>query len=154
KNKGEEAGFIIKGLDYAAIKFITTKEGCFMRFVKCQNAMKGGKEVTETEVPMTLIEQEKPYTQRYAVDDIPQPRHATQDIYVRAVVKSAGIGNGITSSAQFYYSLDGKKFEKLGSPFTVKEGKWIGAKVGYFNCRSSVSNDAAFLDIDWIKFTK
>ena len=154
KNKGEEAGFIIKGLDYAAIKFVTTKEGCFMRFVKCKDAMKGGKEVVETEMPMTLVEQEKPYTQRYAVDDIPQPRHATQDIYVRAVVKSAGIGNGITSSTQFYYSTDGKKFTKIGSPFTVKEGKWIGAKVGYFNCRSSVSNDAAFLDIDWIKFTK
>ena len=154
KNKGEEAGFIIKGLDYAAIKFVTTKEGCFMRFVKCKDAMKGGKEVVGTEMPMTLVEQEKPYTQRYAVDDIPQPRHATQDIYVRAVVKSAGIGNGITSSAQFYYSTDGKKFTKIGSPFTVKEGKWIGAKVGYFNCRSSVSNDAAFLDIDWIRFTK
>ena len=154
KNKGEEAGFIIKGLDYAAIKFVTTKEGCFMRFVKCKDAMKGGKEVVETEMPMTLVEQEKPYTQRYAVDDIPQPRHATQDIYVRAVVKSAGIGNGITSSAQFYYSTDGKKFTKIGSPFTVKEGKWIGAKVGYFNCRSTVSNDAAFLDIDWIRFTK
>ena len=154
KNKGEEAGFIIKGLDYAAIKFVTTKEGCFMRFVKCKDAMKGGKEVVETEMPMTLVEQEKPYTQRYAVDDIPQPRHTTQDIYVRAVVKSAGIGNGITSSAQFYYSTDGKKFTKIGSPFTVKEGKWIGAKVGYFNCRSSVSNDAAFLDIDWIRFTK
>ena len=154
KNKGEEAGFIIKGLDYAAIKFVTTKEGCFMRFVKCKDAMKGGKEVVETEMPMTLVEQEKPYTQRYAVDDIPQPRHATQDIYVRAVLKSAGIGNGITSSAQFYYSTDGKKFTKIGSPFTVKEGKWIGAKVGYFNCRSSVSNDAAFLDIDWIRFTK
>ena len=154
KNKGEEAGFIIKGLDYAAIKFVTTKEGCFMRFVKCKDAMKGGKEVVETEMPMTLVEQEKPYTQRYAVDDIPQPRHATQDIYVRAVVKSAGIGNGITSSAQFYYSTDGKKFTKIGSPFTVKEGKWIAAKVGYFNCRSSVSNDAAFLDIAWIRFTK
>lgn len=154
KNKGEEAGFIIKGLDYAAIKFVTTKEGCFMRFVKCKDAMKGGKEVVETEMPMTLVEQEKPYTQRYAVDDIPQPRHATQDIYVRAVVKSAGIGNGIISSAQFYYSTDGKKFTKIGTPFTVKEGKWIGAKVGYFNCRSSVSNDAAFLDIDWIRFTK
>ena len=116
--------------------------------------MKGGKEEVLHEMPITLVEQEKPYTQKYAVDDIPQPRHATQDIYVRAVVKSAGIGNGITSSAQFYYSLDGKKYVKLGSPFKVKEGKWIGAKVGYFNCRSSVSNDAAFLDVDWIKFTK
>ena len=47
KKKGEQAGFIIKGLDYAAIKFVTTSEGCFMRLVKCKHAMKGGKEVTE-----------------------------------------------------------------------------------------------------------
>ena len=154
KKKGEQAGFIIKGLDYAAIKFVTTTEGCFMRLVKCKDAMKGGKEVTEAELPMSLIEQEKPYTQRYAVDDIPQPRHATPDIYVRAVVKSAGVANSITSTAQFLYSLDGKKYKKLGEPFQVKEGKWIGAKVGFFNCRSTVSNDAAFLDVDWIRFSR
>ena len=154
KKKGEQAGFIIKGLDYAAIKFVTTTEGCFMRLVKCKDAMKGGKEVTEVELPMSLIEQEKPYTQRYAVDDIPQPRHATPDIYVRAVVKSAGVANSITSTAQFLYSLDGKKYKKLGEPFQVKEGKWIGAKVGFFNCRSTVSNDAAFLDVDWIRFSR
>ena len=81
--------------------------------------MKGGKEEVLHEMPLTLIEMEKPYTQKYAVDDIPQPRHSTQDIYVRAVVKSAGIGNGITSSAQFYYSFDGKKYVELGSPFKV-----------------------------------
>ena len=89
-----------------------------------------------------------------AVDDIPQPRLATPEIYVRAVVKSSGICNDIKSTAQFYYSFDGKKFQKIGEPYTVKEGKWIGAKVGFFNCRSTVSNDAAFLDIDWIRFEK
>ncbi|MDD5896160.1 MAG: glycoside hydrolase 43 family protein [Prevotellaceae bacterium] len=154
KKKGEEAGFIIKGLDYAAIKFVVTEEGCVMRFVKCAKAQNGGKETVEAEVPVTLTEQEKPYTQRYAVDDIPQPRHATPHVYVRAVVKSSGVANAITSAAQFYYSLDGKKYVKIGTPFAVKEGKWIGAKVGYFNCRSAVSNDGAFLDVDWIRFTR
>ena len=154
KKKGEEAGFIIMGLDYAAIKFVATEEGCVMRFVKCAKAQNGGKETVEAEVPVTLTEQEKPYTQRYAVDDIPQPRHATPHVYVRAVVKSSGVANAITSAAQFYYSLDGKKYVKIGTPFAVKEGKWIGAKVGYFNCRSAVSNDGAFLDVDWIRFTR
>ena len=50
------------------------------------------------------------------------------------------------------YSLDGKTFKKLGTPFAVKEGKWIGAKVGFFNSRPTKNNDGAFLDIDWIKF--
>ncbi len=154
KAKGEEAGFIIKGMDYAAIKLVSVADGCIMRFVRCIGAMKGKKEETLAEIPVKLIEQEKPYTQRYAVDDIPQPRLATPDIYVRAVVRSSGICNNIKSKAQFYYSFDGKKYVKFGEPYQVKEGKWIGAKVGFFNCRPTVSNDGAFLDIDWIKFEK
>lgn len=154
KPKGEEAGVIVKGLDYAAVKFVSTKEGCVLRFVKCKDAMKGKAETMEAEVPLTLTAQPKPYTQKYAVDDIPQPRLATADIYVRVSVKSTGVGNAITSAATFEYSLDGKRFKPLGTPFAVKEGKWIGAKIGFFNCRPAVSNDGAFLDVDWIRFTK
>lgn len=154
KNKGEEAGFIIKGLDYAAIKLVAEADGCKMRFVTCIGAQKGKEEKVIAELPIELKALDKPYTQKYAVDDIPQPRLATPEIYVRVVVKSSGICNDIKSTAQFYYSFDGKKFQKIGEPYTVKEGKWIGAKVGFFNCRSTVSNDAAFLDIDWIRFEK
>ena len=154
KNKGEEAGFIIKGLDYAAIKLVAEADGCKMRFVTCIGAQKGKEEKVIAELPIELKALDKPYTQKYAVDDIPQPRLASPEIYVRAVVKSSGICNDIKSTAQFYYSFDGKKFQKIGEPYTVKEGKWIGAKVGFFNCRSTVSNDAAFLDIDWIRFEK
>jgi hypothetical protein len=42
----------------------------------------------------------------------------------------------------------------MGTPFEVKEGKWVGAKIGFFNMRPESKNDAAFLDIDWIRFTK
>lgn len=49
---------------------------------------------------------------------------------------------------------DGKKFTKIGTPFTVREGKWIGAKLGFFNTRTAKKNDAAFFDIDWIHFEK
>lgn len=125
-----------------------------LQFVVCNKAFTGSKESVIAEIPITLIEQQKPYTQRYAVDDIPQPRWATPDVYVRVKVSSSGIGNGIKSHAQFEYSLDGKSFKRLGSPFEVKEGRWIGAKLGFFNTRPDKSNDAAFLDIDWIHFSK
>ena len=161
KNKGEQAGFIIKGQDYAAIKFVTEKSGekgtetvVKMQYVECQGAMKGKSEKVVWEQPISLVDQPKPYTQKYAVDDVPQPRPATPDVYVRVAVKSSGIANGIKASAQFYYSLDGKKYQKVGEPFKVVEGKWIGAKVGFFNCRPTVNNDGAFLDVDWIKFGK
>lgn len=154
KQKGETAGVIIKGQDYAAVKFVTTADGCVMQYVTCVDAMKGKGEKVIAEIPMPLTPMEKPYTQKYAVDDIPQPRLATPDVYVRVKVKSSGTGNSIKAHAQFAYSLDGKKYTDLGTPFEVKEGKWIGAKLGYFNCRPEVKNDAAFLDVDFIRFTK
>ena len=154
KPKGEEAGFIIKGIDYAALKFVTTADGCRLRYVTCANAMKGAEEKFIADTPISLVPMDKPYTQKYAVDDIPQPRSATPYIYVRVKVNSKGIGNNIKAYAQMSYSLDGKKFQTVGDTFTVKEGKWIGAKLGFYNSRPSVSNDGAFLDIDWIKFTK
>ena len=89
-----------------------------------------------------------------AVDDIPSSRIATQDVWLRVKVHSKGIANQIQAIAEWSYSLDGKKFTKIGNPFTVREGKWIGAKLGFFNTRTAKKNDAAFFDVDWIHFEK
>ena len=152
KNKGEEAGLILKGQDYAALKFITVGEQCLMRYVTCRDAMKGKAEQTVWEKPIELVAQEQPYTVKYAVDDIPQPRPATEWYYLRVKVHSEGLANQIKAKAQFYVSTDGKKFEKVGDEFLVKEGRWIGAKLGFYNSRPTVNNDGAFLDVDWIRF--
>ncbi len=155
KNKGEQAGLIIKGQDYAALKFVTLQDGtCVLRRVTCRDAMKGKAETTGEEIPVALTLLEAPYTQKYAVDDIPQPRSATPWYYLRAEVRSSGYANGIESTAQLSWSTDGKTFRPVGEPFRVKEGKWIGAKVGFFNTRPTVNNDGAFLDVDWIRFGK
>ena len=152
KPKGEEGGFVIMGLDYAGIKFVSTKDGCAMRYVVCKNAQKGAAEQTVAELAVKLTAMPKPYTQKYAVDDIPQPRSATPWMYVRAKVHSEGTGNAIRAFAQFAYSKDGKKFTDLGQPFEIKEGKWIGAKIGFYCMRPSTKNDSPFFDVDWIHF--
>lgn len=165
KPRGEEGGFMVKGMDYAAIKFVsvpvkddkgkdTKATTCVMRYVTCANAFAGKAEETVVEIPIQLEEQAKPYTQKYAVDDIPQPRFATPDVYVRVQVSSKGVANDIKSYAQFSYSLDGKSFKKLGTPFRVKEGKWIGAKLGFYSMMPAEKNDAPFFDVDWIHFDK
>lgn len=155
KPKGEEGGFIIKGMDYAGIKIVSLPDDkAALCYVVCNKAFNGKEEKVIEEIQLPLVEQDKPYTQKYAVDDIPQPRLATPDIYVRAEVKSKGVANDIKAYAQFSYSLDGKKFIKLGTPFEVKEGKWIGAKLGFYCMKPSEKNDAPFFDIDWIRFSK
>ena len=152
----EEAGFIIKGSDYAAVKLVAEptdgkRSSVKLQYVVCEKAFGGGKEKVLAEVAVPLVDQPQPYTQRYAVDDIPQSRPATPDVYVRMKVGSKGTGNDIQAFAQLQYSLDGKTYKSLGDVFEVKEGKWIGAKFGFFNTRSGKSNDAAFLDVDWLR---
>ena len=154
KPKGEEGGFVIMGQDYAAIKLVSTAEGCVLRYVVCKGAQKGKAEETIEEKPVALVPMPRPYTQKYAVDDKPQPRSATPYIYVRVKVWSTGVGNGIKAHAQFAYSTDGKKYTELGQSFDIVEGKWIGAKTGFYCIRPGKKNDAPFLDIDWIRFTK
>lgn len=154
KPVGQEGGFVIMGMDYAGLKFVTTKDSCFLRYVTCIGAEQGTSEQTVKEVPLPLVSFPKPYTQKYAVDDIPQPRKATPYIYVRAKVWGTGTGNAIQGHAQFYYSLDGKKYVKTGEPFRIVEGKWIGAKIGFYCMRPGQKNDSPCVDLDWIRFSK
>lgn len=155
KPKGESAGMIMQGMDYAALKFVDTKDrGIVLQYVTCPGADKGKAEKVETEIALKSEKQAEPYTVKYAVDDIPKPRIASQEVWLRVKVHSEGIANGIKGIAEWSYSLDGKKYTKIGSPFTMREGKWIGAKLGFFNTRAEVKNDAAFFDIDWIHFDK
>lgn len=177
KQRGENAGLILQGLDYAALKLVDTPEGIVLQQVTCMNADKAepssasnsglrqgtgekinaqgngsSAEKVNAQVSIESLTLPEPYTVRYAKDDIPQPRVASVPLYLRVKVHSEGIENQIKCKAQFYYSLDNKRWQPLGEEFTAREGKWIGAKLGFFNVRPESKNDAAFLDIDWIRF--
>ena len=69
------------------------------------------------------------------------------EIYLRVQVKKGGI-------CSFFYSLDNKKYQKIGNDFTSKEGKWIGAKVGLFAVSEKVTNDSGNVAVDWFRVTK
>ncbi len=64
-------------------------------------------------------------------------------------------GHDLLVKCQLSYSTDSKKFQPLGKTFQVKEGKWIGAKVGIFCTRPAiVSNDGGWTDVDWFRIEK
>ena len=54
----------------------------------------------------------------------------------------------------FSFSIDGKNFTNVGVPLKAREGKWIGARVGFFFSRPGKTNDAGTADVDWIRFEK
>ncbi|HNQ15673.1 MAG TPA: glycoside hydrolase, partial [Pyrinomonadaceae bacterium] len=53
---------------------------------------------------------------------------------------------------RFSFSTDGKTFTNAGEAFKAREGRWIGAKIGYFFARPTKFNDSGTADIDWIRF--
>ncbi|WP_026754674.1 glycoside hydrolase 43 family protein [Sediminibacter sp. Hel_I_10] len=120
----EQVGFLIMGLDYSYLKFQQENGQLYLSQVVCKNADKNGE---ETVIGKTQI--------------------ATNTVYLRVNVGKGGMCN-------FLYSLDNTNFKPIGDPFTAREGKWIGSKIGFLALREGVTNDSGSLDIDWIRFTK
>ncbi|MDY4626712.1 MAG: glycoside hydrolase, partial [Prevotella sp.] len=55
---------------------------------------------------------------------------------------------------QFAYSTDGKHFTNVGDVFTMREGKWIGAKIGLVAAEPQGTNPCGWIDADWFRITR
>lgn len=161
KARGENAGLIMMGQDYAALKIVDMGDGKFrLQRVNCKKCLKDGKEEVEAEVEIDGVKGDEPYTVKYASVGVgqvkPSARITTPDLWLRVKVRGHRPKGKVVPQTlcRFYYSLDGKNYKELGSEFAAQPGKWIGAKVGLFNCRPGTKNDAAWLDVDSFIFTK
>ncbi|MEP7074176.1 MAG: glycoside hydrolase 43 family protein [Acidobacteriota bacterium] len=122
--EGERFGLVVMGMDYSYIG-ITNRQGkLFVSQATAKDADKGSQ---ETESLPQLLQ--------------------TSDVYLRLTVKAGAI-------CSWTYSSDRNNFTSVGEPFTAREGRWIGAKIGFFFSRPSKFNDAGSADIDWIRFEK
>ncbi len=121
---GEEVGLVAMGMDYGAVSLVRNNSKLEIKAVVCKQADKSGKE----EITETLPLQKS-------------------TIYLRVEVRSG-------AECNFSYSADGTTFTTVGKPFKVREGKWIGAKLGFFAVRNGVINDAGSADIDWFRIDK
>lgn len=119
--EGEKFGMVIMGLDYSYIG-VTNKGGkLYIAQAGARDADKGSAE-TEN-VPYVLNE---------------------KTFYLRVKVARDAV-------CTFSFSTDGQRFTQLGVPFKAREGKWIGAKLGFFFTRPGKFNDAGSADIDWFR---
>jgi beta-xylosidase len=121
---GEKFGLVVMGLDYSYIG-LTNKNGkLYVSQSSAQNADKGTAEIETAPIELK-----------------------NRELYLRVKV-SAG------ANCQFSFSPDGRKFQNLGTVFKAREGRWIGAKIGFFFTRPGKFNDAGTADIDWFRFEK
>ena len=139
KYKGERTGLVVMGLDYAGLILENTDKGLMLSQVECPKAEKGTPE--QVNASMALADNTVYLRVKFSTDG-------------SKIAESEG-GHDLVVTCDFSYSLDGKRFKKLGNPFQAKEGRWIGAKVGMFCTRPAIKiNDGGWADVDWFRITK
>lgn len=121
---GEEVGLVVMGLDYGTISIVRTNGKLEIRTAFCKQADKSGKEEITSTVPVE-----------------------TSTIYFGVKVEAGAVCN-------FAYSTDGEMFYPVGKPFKASQGRWIGAKLGFYALRNGIINDAGSADIDWFRIAK
>lgn len=136
KDQGQMGGIIMMGLDYSALVVKRVGNEFELQQITCHMADKKGEE--EVKVLATL----KPTS----VDKIDYQPAIHESVYMRMVVKAGKI--------QFFFSKDGKKYEQVGDEFTMREGKWIGAKIGMVAKEPGGKANRGWIDVDWFRVTK
>lgn len=136
KADNQVGGVIMMGLDYAALVAKRVGDEFILQQVVCKAADKGKPET------VTEIARLKP-SQKDVIDYKPGIH---LDIYMRMKVSD---GN-----CSFSYSLDGKKFRDAGEKFKMKEGKWIGAKIGLVSYEPDGNTDRGWVEADWFRVSK
>jgi beta-xylosidase len=53
--------------------------------------------------------------------------------------------------AVFSFSTDGARFQTIGETFTLREGRWVGAKLGLIATRAAGSPPGGSADVDWVR---
>jgi len=118
----EQVGFIVHGTDYAFLG-LTQKDG--ITSVHYHERLNADKNKQEKVTLLGTVQ--------------------GQDVYLRLTVKPG-------AKCRFAFSADGKLYTDTPNEFIAKPGRWVGAKLGFFINRNTVTNDGGYIDIDWIRF--
>ena len=136
KMDGQQSGLIVMGWDYSYIGVEKVGERFVLKQAVCKDA--------EQNTPETAVRlAEIPASRIYEAGLYP---NCEREIYLRVKVEKGGI-------CRFSYSLDGKKYMSAGTPFTARQGKWIGAKVGLFST-VPYGKERGWVDADWFHVEK
>jgi hypothetical protein len=124
RSAGDQTGLAVLGRSYSAIVAQNTGQGLRIRQLTRQNADRDGAGAESPEAPVQ-----------------------GDTIYLRAAV-------GEKAMVSFFYSLDGREFYAIGTPFQATAGAWIGAKVGIFAIGTATHGEFGYADYDWIRFER
>ncbi len=134
KGDGQWGGVVMMGMNYSALVVRREGDEFLLQRLSCKGADTGGAETATTLTRLNPSEK----------DTIPYSPAIHLDIYFRMSVSDG--------KCRFSYSIDGKHFQRAGEEFKLRQGKWIGAKMG-FVCEREASGggNKGWIDIDWFR---
>lgn len=149
KDEQQYGGIIVMGMDYSSIVLRRVGDKFELQQITCKQADKGKPETITTLATLKPTE----------VDANPYQPSIHCQLYMRLKVEYIG---GKTKAGEnkhearvtFAYSKDGKKFTACGEPFTMRQGKWIGAKIGLCAAEPAGKKVRGWVDVDWFRITK
>ena len=136
KEDGQYGGLVMMGRDYSALVLLRQGDAFLLQRHTCIGADNGQPETRHTLATLQPSDR----------DTIPYSPAIYMDMYLRMNVKDG--------KCRYSYSLDGKRYHDAGEAFTMKEGKWIGAKLGFLAECSGRKSSRGWLDVDWIRISK
>ena len=126
--EGEKIGLIVMGLDYAYVSLKKKSDGFHVSQTVCKDADRHMPEKENGDVALSIS----------------GVSASAITIYLRVSISNGAV-------CRFSYSPDGKNFSKIGEPFTARQGKWIGAKVGIFSLAAGQTREMGHADVDWFR---
>ena len=136
KADNQVGGLLVMGLDYFALTLKRVGDKFLLQLVTCKSADKGTPEQVTTIATLNPTE----------VDKIDYQPGIHKDIWLRVRVADG--------QCCFSYSTNGKKYQDAGQSYTLREGKWIGAKVGLMAIEPAGKTNRGWIDADWFRITK
>lgn len=115
--------FAAYGMSYAGIELERTSTGVLARRVTCVDAHLGRKAANDDSFSISTT-------------------------LLELQVTGDGAGGCI-----FEIKGSDDTFHTMGARFTLREGRWIGARLALGSLSSSSSTDGGWADVDWIRFT-
>ena len=109
------------GLDYASLTISPSPDGFALCLAVCTNADKGCAEET---IRTCLLN--------------------TGHVFLRIMVTRDG-------KCWFAYSTDDNNYTKMGGAWHIREGKWVGARIGLFALAVQETGLKGYADFDWFR---
>lgn len=136
KNEQQFGGIIMMGLNFSALVVKRVGQEFQLLQLTCKDADKANQPTSK------FLATLKPTS----ADTNGYQEAIHEAIYMRMKVYDGKL--------QFAYSTDGKHYTNVGDVFTMREGKWIGAKIGLVAAEPQGTNPCGWIDVDWFRITR